>query len=637
MSLHRALPPIPDHVRTEAPKRDGFDLGHFARGALSPVASRLRARAAWAQARGADRHADTFARLDDSALRAKWLALSAAARRRAGDPAKRLAVLREITRRVTGLYPHPVQLVAAAALSNRTGVEMATGEGKTLVTIMAAALQAAEGWPVHVITANDYLALRDLEEGRGLFDWLGLTCGGIDPDATPPARRQIYARDIVYAASKEIAFDHLKDRIAHGDATALGLKLDAQWGRGEAPIMRGLWSAIVDEADSVMIDEARTPLVISAPSGSSDMATVAKQAVWLARLLSEDTDYTLAPGGDRPVSLTDEGEAVVAGTSESMGGVWSGRRRARELAERALYALHILTRDVHYILRDDKVEIVDENTGRVMADRTWSEGLHQMVEVKEGLTPGEERATLGRLTFQRFFRRYLRLSGLSGTLAETARELRATYDLTVMPVPTHRPSQRRQGRVEILPDLAAKWARVADLAGEHRAAGRPVLIGTRTVEAAEEASAALTAKGLPHRVLSARQDAEEAEIIASAGQAGTITVATNMAGRGADIRLDDAARAAGGLCVLLTERHEAGRIDRQLIGRCARQGDPGVYEYLLSAEDPLLGQDGPKRPSVRDFDRCQARVEAVHARQRADLNRMEDGLDDMMAFAGGLE
>jgi len=637
MTLIKRLPPVPDHLREAKPLREGFDIDAFARGASAPLAARLRSWRAWRIARAAVRQEAIMAQMADASLLEHWHRYSAAARRGNGDQAARLAVLREIVRRTTGLLPYPVQLVAASALSDRTGVEMATGEGKTLVTIMAAALQAAEAWPVHVITANDYLALRDIDEGKPLFDHLGLSSGGIDPDAPPPARREIYARDIVYASAKEIAFDHLKDRIAFGDASALGLKIDAAFGASEAPVMRGLWSAIVDEADSVLIDEARTPLVISAPSGSSEPGRIAVQAIALARWLEQDADFTLDPRGTRPVALTDAGQEKVGALAAPLGGVWSGQRRGRELTEKALYALHVLARDVNYILRDDKVEIVDENTGRVMADRTWSEGLHQMVEVKEGLPPTEDRVTLGRLTFQRFFRRYLRLSGLSGTLDEVAREVRANYALTVMTVPTHRPSARRMAPPEILPDLAAKWTRVAEMAESHRAGGRSVLIGTRTVEAAEAASAALTAHGLTHRVLSARQDAEEGRIIAEAGQAGAITVATNMAGRGADIRLDPAARKAGGLAVILTERHEAARIDRQLIGRSARQGDPGIAETVLSAQDPILGTSPPARPRLRDFAAAQAAIEALHARQRIDLNRMEEGLNDMMAFAGGLE
>lgn len=636
-TLPRRLPPIPDHVRHAEPLRDGVDVDAFLRGLAAPLARRMKAHRAWSQARAALRLEPRTTALDEAALLAQWHDLSLQARRGKGHAGARLATLRELVRRGTGLLPHPVQLVAAAALSDRTGVEMATGEGKTLVTIMAAALQAAEGWPVHVITANDHLALRDHAAGQALFQTLSLTSAGIDPEATPPDRRDAYLRDIVYVSAKEIAFDHLKDRIRFGDATALGLKIEAAFGSGAAPVMRGLWSAIVDEADSVLIDEARTPLVISAPADTSDMTRMASEAVMLARRLRPVRDFTHDPRDEVPIRLTDAGMARLGALCAPLGGVWTGERRARDLAQKALYALHHLGRDVHYILSDGKVEIVDENTGRIMPDRTWSEGLHAMVEIKEGLPPGAERATLGRLTFQRFFRRYQRLSGLSGTLSEAGRELSATYGLAILPVPPHRPSRRVTGATEILPDLAAKWARVAERAEAHRAEGRPVLIGTRTVAAAEEASAALTARGLAHRVLSARQDKAESEIIETAGIAGTITVATNMAGRGADIRLDDRARAAGGLTVLLTERHDSGRVDRQLIGRCARQGDPGLVEVLLSAQDPLLGRSPPARPRLADFDTAQAQVEAQHARQRADLNRMEDGLNDMMAFAGGLE
>jgi preprotein translocase subunit SecA len=637
MDWQRTLPPLPDHIRKAPSRGEGFDLDAFARGAFAPVAEHLRTRRAWRVARAALRHEVAVGSLTDAVLLQEWAEQSRRARKGAADRGRRMALLREVVRRQKGLLAHPVQLVAASALSERTCIEMATGEGKTLVTMMAAALQAAEGWPVHVITANDYLALRDLEEGAGLFATLGLSAGGIDPDATPPDRRAIYGRQIVYASSKEIAFDHLRDRIALGDASLLALKVDLALGRAEPPIMRGLWSAIVDEADSVMIDEARTPLIISAPAPADSFGPLAEQAMRLVARLQDGTDFELDPKGARPVRLTDAGLARVDQLSQRLGGVWSGQRRARELAERALYASHILQRDVHYILRDGKAEIVDENTGRIMADRTWSDGLHQMVEVKENLAPSAERMTLGRMTFQRFFRRYLRLSGLSGTLSEVRRELSEIYSVALMAVPTHRPSQRRQGRVEVLESLSAKWARVADLAAQHAGAGRPVLIGTRTVEAAEQAACALGDLGIPYQLLTARQDATEAEVIAQAGQGGRVTVATNMAGRGADIRLSADARAAGGLVVILTERHDSGRVDRQLIGRCGRQGDPGLVETILSAQDPILGTPPPPTPGLRDFDRAQARIEALHARQRAQLNQMEEGLNEMIAFAGGVE
>lgn len=631
---------MPEIDGTERGPKEGFDAEAALRGWAAPLATQARKLSGWATTRLALRQARWVADQTDDTLLARWHSLSrqeAAGRLTLLGRAHRLAVLREHVARETGMTAYPVQMLAALSLASRTAVEMATGEGKTLVTAMGAALQAAAGWPVHVITANEYLALRDLDLNRALFTRLGLTAGGIDPDMEPPDRRQEYACDIVYAASKEVAFDHLRDRIEYGDASALTLKLGLASGTSQPPIQRGLWSAIIDEADSVMIDEARTPLVISAPGGDDKLARMAQQAVDIASDLAIGADVAIDPKGKRPVELTEVGKQRVRDAADLLGGVWAGTRRAEELAERALYALHVLERDEQYILRDDKVEIVDENTGRIMADRSWSDGLHQMVEIKEGLDPSEEKVTLGRLTFQRFFRRYRRLSGLSGTLIEARRELKEIYDLAVMPVPTHRKPQRRIGPVRILPDAAGKWQAVAQAAEKIRGSGQPVLIGTRSVGAAEAASEALQEIGLAHEVLSARHDAGEADIVGRAGQSGRVTIATNMAGRGTDIALDDQSKAAGGLVVLMTERHDSARVDRQLIGRCGRQGAPGYVETFLAADDAILGQTPPRNPGVRDFDRAQARIEDQHRKQRADLNRMEEGLDDMIAFAGGLE
>lgn len=637
----RLLPPLPAAAEdAQSSNSDRFDLAAAVRGTSAPLVTALRKQKAGRLMRAALRLEDQASGLTDTALTDRWQSLSYAAKARritGAQKAERLAVLREHVRRETGMLAYPVQLLAATALADRTAVEMATGEGKTLVTAMGAALQAAEGWPVHVITSNEYLALRDLDLNAALFARLGLTAGGIDPEMEQAERRNIYARDIVYAASKEVAFDHLRDRIALGDASALTLKLQAMTGTGAEPVMRGLWSAIVDEADSVLIDEARTPLVISAPGGDPALARIAVQAVRMAQRLRAGPDFTLDPKGKRPVKLTDMGKNIVRGRADLLGGVWTGERRATELAERALYALHVLQRDAQYIIREGKAEIVDENTGRIMPDRTWSDGLHQMVEVKEGLEPSADRVTLGRLTFQRFFRRYKQLSGLSGTLVEARRELKEIYDLAVMPVPTHRPSQRRVLAAHVFATAEEKWSAVAEAAKRYAEGGQPVLIGARTVGGAEAASAALTAQGIAHRVLSARQDAQEADVVAHAGVSGTVTVATNMAGRGTDIALDDAAREAGGLVVLMTERHESARVDRQLIGRCARQGAPGLVETYLAADDDIFGANGHPSPRVADFDAAQRRIEDRHRSQRADLNRMEEGLDDMIAFAGGLE
>lgn len=628
--FQRIVPPL---QRCDAPNAG---MVRWLRRHTAPVSSFLYRQTAASLARRALQLSDDLDRLTDAELLAAWGALSGRGHNSRDAQARRLALLRVAAHRTLGLRAHPVQLLAAQALSSRAAVEMATGEGKTLVTAMAAALQAAEDWPVHVITANDYLAARDAETVGPLFAALGLRAAAIEPGTAPEIRRSVYALPIIYASSKEIAFDHLRDRIAFGETTRLRLKLDRLLDPARAPVMRGLWSAIVDEADSVMIDEARTPLVISGPPDETPGA-LARAAVALVADMVEGQDFVIArEDGARPV-LTATGEARVSRAASALGGVWRGERRTRELAERALYALHMLRRDVHYIVRDGKVQIVDDYTGRIMEDRLWSDGLHQMVEVKEELEPSAERQILGRLTFQRFFRRYRRLSGISGTLAEIGPELAEVYGLSLFRVPTHAPVRRLVKLACVLPDRTTKWAAMADCVARHRADGRPVLVGTRTVAGAEAASAALSAIGIPHRVLSAAQDADEAEIIAAAGRAGAVTVATNMAGRGTDIRPDADALAAGGLCVILCERHDARRIDRQLMGRCARQGEPGIVEILLSAEDEILRLSGQRRATVAAFDRAQAALEREHATMRRVLDRMEESLDDLAAFAGGLE
>ena len=635
----RLAPPGAGAPAWRPPRPDALDPVFALRRLVAPVGGRLRAAAARAAARAAGRLAGPVAALSDARLAAEWRRLAGLARRGRAHRPRRLAVAAEAARRALGLTPHAVQLMAAQALAGRCAVEMATGEGKTLVTALAAALQAAEGWPVHVITANDYLAERDAETMRPLFDALSLRVGAIAPGAPPEARRAVYAADVVYASAKEVAFDHLRDRIAFAGISRSQLRLRRATGAGPLPVTRGLFAAIVDEADSVMIDEARTPLIISGPAGADGAAAgpLAGQAVALARRLREGADFEVDRRAERPVTLSAAGLDRVAAEGARLGGVWRGRRRARDLAEKALHALHLLRRDVDYIVRDGAVAIVDDYTGRVSEDRMWSDGLHQMVEAKEGLAPSEERRVAGRLTFQRFLRRYRRLSGLSGTLAEVSGELAAVYGLSLVRVPTHRPARRTVAAPVIHANAAAKWAAVAAAAARMRAADRPTLVGVRSVEAAAAAAEALRAAGLMPLVLSAAQDEAEAAVVAAAGAPGAVTVATNMAGRGTDIRLAPEAEAAGGLAVILAERHDAGRIDRQLMGRCARQGQPGAVEIHLAADDALLGAAPPRRPALADFDRAQGALEARHRRERYALERLEEALDDMTAFAGGLE
>jgi preprotein translocase subunit SecA len=410
---------------------------------------------------------------------------------------------------------------------------------------------------------------------------------------TPQQRREIYGRDIVYVSNKEIVFDYLKDRIALKEVSRPHLLLRRLYLRRSSadPILRGLQYAIVDEADSVLIDEARTPLIISETESDADAGTLYDTALEVARQLRPAEHFTLSRA--RELWMTPEGRGTIQKLTCGKVDLWRSTLWREELVHKALSALHCFHRDEHYIVVDNKVQIVDEFTGRVMPDRSWEQGLHQMIEAKEGCELTGKRRTLSQMTYQRFFRRYLKLSGMTGTAAEIRPELRRVYRLEVMRIPTHRPTRR-----ERLPDRCwarseSRWVSVAERSREVAESGRAVLVGTRSVEASERLAAALTSRGISHTVLNARQDKQEAQIVAQAGQPGRITIATNMAGRGTDVKLDEIVRQRGGLHVILTEFHESARVDRQLFGRCARQGDPGTVEAAVSLEDELFTVHSP--------------------------------------------
>jgi preprotein translocase subunit SecA len=366
--------------------------------------------------------------------------------------------------------------------------------------------------------------------------------------------------------------------------------------RADSIVLRGLVFGIVDEADSVFIDEARTPLILSTSGGIDGQRGDRDLALGIAGLLEPGAHFVLEPA-HRRVRLTDAGRDAVDTLAGEAGQatVFATSREADEAIERALAALHLYVRDQHYVVVEGKIQIVDESTGRAMPDRAWERGLHQMIEAKEALDLTGARETLARITYQRLFRRYLRLAGMSGTATEVAAEIGSTYGLSVVRVPLHRPSQRVARGARCFPDRAAKWAAVVE-AVERVAVqeGRPVLVGTRTVRASEELSGLLAARGIEHVVLNAKQDRDEASIIAQAGEVGRVTVATNMAGRGTDIVLGAGAAERGGLHVILTEYHESRRIDRQLFGRSARQGDPGSDEALVALDDELFVTQVPR-------------------------------------------
>jgi preprotein translocase subunit SecA len=570
--------------------------------------------------------------------------------------ARAFALVREAARRHLDMPHFDVQLIGGQVLLSGMVAEMETGEGKTLVATLPACTLALAGVPVHIITVNDYLAGRDAEWMAPVYQALGLTVGTIVHGKDPAARRAAYRCDVTYCTNKEVAFDYLRDRLVLSDRpTRLRLSVERLYGdasRLNRLVMRGLHFAIVDEADSVLVDEARTPLIISSQSEGLYGEAVYRTAMNLAQAMVAGRDFTLSET-ERNVTLLHRGRARGMDSDWTEASVNINDKQKEELVRQGLTALHLFRRDQHYLIKDGKVQIIDEYTGRLMADRSWEMGLHQLIEVKEGCEVTLPKQTLARISYQRFFRRYLGLAGMTGTAREVDRELWAVYRLPVVSIQTNRPVRRTFWPDRIYPGQEEKWrAVVAIIAAQHEK-GRPVLVGTRSVEASEHLSGLLDRKHLPHRVLNARQDKEEAEIIADAGKTGRITVATNMAGRGTDIRLGDGIAEQGGLFVIATERHEAGRIDRQLFGRCGRQGDPGTCLAMVALDDELVTTHAPRWMrllavlaagirigflsrwiGVPIFRGAQRSAQRLHSRTRRNLLKMDDRVGESLAFSG---
>lgn len=513
--------------------------------------------------------------------------------------ASAFSIVREAASRILGMKHYDCQLTAGWMLLHQKIVEMETGEGKTLTATLPAACAAMAGMPVHVVTVNDYLVRRDADLMTPLYTKLGLSVGCVVEGMSNEERTKAYQCDITYCTSKQLAFDYLRDRLVlkqfHSELVFKLESLYSSLPTRDELLLRGLNFVIVDEADSVFIDEARTPLILSYMRDNKEQEEVHREAVWLASQM-HDSGHYMIDEKLRRVELTTHGKEFLDELSTSMRDVWQGERMRSALVEQALSALHLYIKDVHYLVKDGEVNIIDENTGRTMPDRSWEAGLHQMIEEKEGCEQSGRTETLGRTSYQQFFRRYLRLSGMTGTGSEERSELEKIYELPVKRIPTNRPAQRICRPELIYATKDAKWTAIVNSVITERAYGRPILIGTRTVKDSEYVDDLLTAAGLKHQVLNARQDEDEATIIARAGHYGQVTVATNMAGRGTDIKLDKGARAAGGLHVICCERNVSGRIDRQLAGRCGRQGDPGSYQAILSLDDMLL--ENMMRPLV---------------------------------------
>ncbi|SOH93840.1 preprotein translocase subunit SecA [Monaibacterium marinum] len=632
----------------------GVQASIIARGA------RLRAWRLRGILRATNRHQARFSAMDEAGLRDAAREVSLALREEPDRLPVRVtgeafALIREVSARVLGKRHYDVQVLGAWAMLRGQIAEMRTGEGKTLCATLAVTTAALAGRPVHVMSVNDYLTARDAEEMIPLYDFFGLTVGVVQEGQDADTRCALYRCDIVYGTNKEIAFDYLRDRAILRRAPGnLRRKIDRLIQPTTEPLrLRGLHVAIIDEADSVLIDEARTPLIISGgetEEGGFDEALF-REAMDVAKGMIEGDHYRI-PRGLRRIEMRPEGLDhldELAGEREDAFGIPVIREHA---VVQALNALHIYNAGEAYLVMDDKVQIVDENTGRVMPDRSWSDGLHQMVELKEGLEITKARETLSRITYQRLFRRYAHVGGMTGTARDAAWELWSVYRLAVTKIPTNKPDIRRFAGDRLFTTEAKKWAAIAARAREFHLAGMPVLIGTRSVTASDMASERLDAAGLPHQVLSAAQDADEAEVIAQAGVAGRITVATNMAGRGTDIKLGEGVAAAGGLAVILSERHDSRRVDRQLEGRCGRQGEPGQVEAFLSLEDELMRGKGAA--NLRRIGHLMSRafgassagwvlrlrqkaVEALHAEARRDLLEQDRQLSRTMAVSGELE
>ncbi len=507
-----------------------------------------------------------------------------------------------------GVQPFDTQLLAARAALDNQLAEMATGEGKTLAVALAAAVGALAGMPVHVITANDYLVARDAQRLRPLSEALGLRVGWVVQADDPAARAPAYACDITYVTAKELVFDYLRDGLTGAGAEGGGTprpRRDAPTAalarlhttRPAAALLRGLCMAIVDEADAILIDEARVPLILSQRADAAAASAQAQHALRFAMTLHEAGDFRL-DHETLAAHLTDAGRARLDRATASLAEAcaspaWRNRLHREHTVTTALAALHLYEAERHYLVRDGQVQIVDETSGRIADGRVWSNGLQQLIEAKEGLAPTAPMRTLAQITYQRFFPRYLRLGGLSGTLREARSELLASYGVSLRRVPLRRPNRRSVGRSRLFKDHAALGSAVAQRVAALHAQGRPVLLAADSVAEALALAQALAAHGLPHAVLHARNDHQEAAIVAQAGQRGAITVTTNLAGRGTDIELGAGIEALGGLHVISCQLNSARRIDRQLAGRAARQGDAGSVETWLSLDTALLARSLP--------------------------------------------
>ncbi|MBI5484419.1 MAG: prepilin peptidase [Deltaproteobacteria bacterium] len=500
------------------------------------------------------------------------------------DVPKALGAISAAVKRIIGISPYIEQLMGALCMGSNTAIQMQTGEGKTITAAMSAVMAAWRGGPCHVVTSNDYLAKRDAELMKPFFSRCGVSAGYVISGMKPGERRDAYFCDITYSTSKELLADFLRDKMAEEQKPDL---FRSAAGGMTSKVMRGLHTAIIDEADSVLIDEATVPLIISMPNSNH----LLHEAVMTAKRLSESLEITrdfIPTGRGLEIRLTEAGKDRIATVISDLPAIWHSEERAEFLVCQALVARHCYKRDVHYVVVDGKVVIVDDRTGRIMEGRSWSGGLHQAIEAIEGVELTDPTYSHTQMSFQLFFRLYRHLAGMSGTLQNVADELWTIYGLKTVRIPTHKPKRVLHYRERIFLSSDEKWSAVVSEALRVVEEGRAVLIGTRSVRESEELHLRFSNAGIDAVVLNALRHEQEAQIVAEAGTVGRVTIATNMAGRGTDIIVSGDVVDRGGLHVIATERHESRRVDMQLFGRTARQGVQGSVQMLTSLADAIV-------------------------------------------------
>lgn len=568
------------------------------------------------------------------------------------------ALVREAAQRTVGMRHHDVQLLGGVAMTKQAIIEMEPGEGKTLVATLPTYLYALAGRGVHVMTVNDYLAQRDAELMSPVYNLLGMRVGITNPDFDKNTRRDAYACDITYGTATQFGFDFLQDRLAvGGDASAQGgaaSLLFGEPGKSDSTMQRGHHCALIDEADSVLIDDARTPLIISAPSSEPDQKIV-ETYQWAARHANEfieNTDFTRNPE-KKTLELKREGRWKVRALPMPKLVRETSLEELYEYIERAIKVLLDFHRDQQYVIMEDEVQLVDEGTGRIMHGRKLRGGLHQAIEAREQVPVTVGTSQAARTTIQSYFLRYSNLLGMTGTIWSSRWEVKRIYNLTAVRIPTHYPSKRNRMVDQMYTHGEARWAAVVAEACRLHKSKRPVLIGTRSIDSSEHVSKLLRSAGIKHHVLNAKEHAKEAEIISKAGDLGAVTIATNMAGRGTDIKVNEEVDAMGGLHVIGTERHDSERVDNQLVGRSGRHGAPGSSQFFISLDDQLLEGFGlakarkirkmyqeeangkaQKNHLAKLMRKAQRKIERKHARGRAQLMKFEKRRTEMQENMG---